>query len=377
MSCIYFDNAATTAIDPEVLATMLPFLQTNYGNPSSIHSLGRINKAAIEQARKTLAQLINCSSSEVFFNSGGTESNNTILQGAANNLGIRRIITSPIEHHCILHTCDDLLKSNQIDAVDYVNINTDGTVDMNHLEALLTSATQPTLVTLMHANNEIGTLLDLEHTAALCAKYNALFHTDTVQSLGHFKLDLQKVKIHFLTGSAHKFHGPKGIGFMYINADNMLKPFIHGGAQERNMRAGTENLYGIVGLAKALEIAYRDFDATKNHIEELNNYFKNQLKQAVAGVAFNGNQNGMSLSKVLNVSFPIHPKADLLLFNLDIAGICASGGSACSSGSDIGSHVLQSIKSDPKRTSIRFSFSKYNTKAEVDYTINKLADLFS
>ncbi len=377
MPTIYFDNAATTALAPEVLTSMLPYLQTHYGNPSSIHSLGRTNKVAIEQARKTVATTLNCATSEIFFNSGGTESNNTILRGAAKHLGIQRIITSPIEHHCVLHTCTDLLLNTHIKQLDYVTILPDGSIDYAHLAVLLSTSELPTLVTLMHANNEIGTILDLEVIAALCQKHNAFFHTDTVQSLGHAKIDLQKIKIHFLTGSAHKFHGPKGVGFMYIHANNMVNPFIHGGSQERNMRAGTENIYGVVGLAKALALAYEEFDATALHIATLRNHFKTTLSQAIEGVQYNGNQNGKALSKVLNITFPPHPKADLLLFNLDIAGICASGGSACSSGTDQGSHVLKAIDIDPLRASIRFSFSKYNTLKEVDYVVTKLKELFN
>jgi len=372
MKPIYLDNAATTAIDPEVLEAMHPYLYHHFGNPSAIHSLGRKSKAAIEAARKSIALLLNCSSAEIFFTSGGTESNNTILWGAAKYLDVLTIITSPIEHHCVLHTCEDLLREGLIQKLLYVNILKDGSIDYQHLEKLLQTSDTKTLVTLMHANNELGTLLDLDKVADICRAYNAYFHTDSVQSLGQIKIDMQKTTLHFLTGSAHKFHGPKGAGILYMRNTNTIKPMIQGGSQERNMRAGTENVYGIIGLAKALEIAYRDFDKNKQHITELKQYFILSLKANFENLIFNGPENENCLHKVLSVAFPDRYKTDLLLLNLDINGVCASSGSACSSGSEVASHVLQAINLPKNYVPIRFSFSKFNTLKEIDDTISIL-----
>jgi cysteine desulfurase len=230
----------------------------------------------------------------------------------------------------------------------------------------------------MHANNEIGTLLPLQLVGELCKKYNALFHSDTVQTMGHYALDLQTINVHFITCAAHKFHGPKGVGFLYINHRNKIAPFIHGGAQERNMRGGTENVYGIVGLAKALQLCYDEMEAHQNHIMELKDYMKSELEKKIKGIEFNGETSReKSLYTILNCRFPVHPDAEMLLFNLDIAGIAASGGSACSSGSNQGSHVLRGLGIDMEKASVRFSFCKYNTKAEIDFVVNKLVKLLT
>jgi len=371
---VYLDNAATTPLDPEVLKSMLPFMENHYGNPSSIHSFGRQTRAAIETARKSVAKLLNCSPAELFFTSGGTEADNQAIKCSIYDLGIRHAITSRIEHHAVLHTLEALEHSGVI-KLSFVNLTPTGHIDLTHLEELL-KKNERTFISLMHANNEIGNLLPLKKVGELAEKYNAVFHSDTVQTMGHYEINLKDLHIHFLTCAAHKFHGPKGIGFLYINSNIKVNPFIYGGAQERNMRGGTENVYGIIGLAKALEIAHQDMKAHQDHIQEIKNYMISQLQLHIPGVKFNGAGNENCLYTVLNVQFPPTENAEMLLFNLDINGIAASGGSACSSGSNQGSHVLRGIGSDMERPSIRFSFSKYNTKEEIDFVVKKLKTFF-
>ncbi len=369
---VYLDNAATTQLDPKVMEAMLPYLQQFYGNPSSIHSFGRETRAAIEKSRKLIANLFKVSPGEIFFTSGGTEANNMAMQCSVRDLGVTRIITSPIEHHAVTHTGEALKHEGKIQ-LQYVALHPDGSVDYENLEELLKSSDAKTLVSLMHANNEIGVLLDVERVSNLCAQYGAYFHCDTVQTVAHYALDLQKTKIHFISCAAHKFHGPKGIGFIYINSEAKIKPLIHGGAQERNLRAGTENLYGIIGLAKALEIAYAELDTVKQHITGLRDHMQKRLMEEIPGVQFNSDPNG--LYTVLNVNFPANDKSELLLFNLDIAGIAVSGGSACSSGTDIGSHVIAQLKRAPGTTAVRFSFSKFNTLEEIDFAVDKIREM--
>ncbi len=368
---IYLDNAATTEVDTEVLEAMLPYLKGNFGNPSSIHSEGRIARAAIESARKNVAKLIGASIGEIFFTSGGTESNNMALKCAVRDLGVTRIISSKIEHHCVLHSAESLQK--QKIQLDFVALDTKGRVLLDELESLLAQTPhQKTLVSLMHANNEIGTKINLEKIAALCHSYNAYFHSDTVQTVGHFPIDVEKIKLDFLSGSAHKFHGPKGVGFIYISKENQIQPFIDGGSQERNMRGGTENISGIVGLSKSLELAVRDMQTRREKIESLKNQLVSELLSNFEDIKFNGDWAGDTLYTVLSVSFPNTTKTDLLLLNLDIAGISASGGSACSSGVDAGSHVLAAIDSSDLRRTIRFSFSHHNTSEEINFLVNTL-----
>lgn len=371
---VYLDNAATTPLDPEVLEAMLPVMKEQFGNPSSIHGFGRQARALIEQARKTVAKLINASPSEIFFTSGGTEADNMAIRCTIDDLGITHAITSKIEHHAVLHTLEALAQKGTI-KLSFVNLDECGHIDLAHLEELL-AGNPRTLVSLMHANNEIGNLLPLKKVGELCAKYNAIFHSDTVQTMGHYNIDVQAAKVHFITCAAHKFHGPKGVGFLYVNGDVKINPLIYGGSQERNMRGGTENIYGIVGLAKALEVACRDMKAHQEHIQGLKSYMIRQLEEHIPQVEFNGDCKNNSLYTVLNVLFPPTDSAEMLLFNLDIAGIAASGGSACTSGSNQGSHVLRGINSDMARPSIRFSFSKYNTKEEIDYCVSKLKEMF-
>ncbi len=370
---VYFDNAATTAIDDEVLEAMMPFLKEHFGNPSTIYSFGRETRAAIEDARKTIAQLINAQTGEIIFTSGATESNNTAIKGAVNYLGVERIITSPLEHHCVEYSvefCRDQMKAETV----LVKIDNKGNVDLDDLKNLLASSDKKTLVTLMHANNEIGTLLDIEKVGALCKEYKALFHSDTVQTFAHLPIDVQKMQVDFISGAAHKFHGPKGVGFLYMRKQNKVRSLIHGGGQERGYRAGTENVYGIVGMAAAAKKAYSNLEADKRYISELKNYFISKLKENFSDVDFNGNTDECSLYTVLNVSFPPNDKSALLLFTLDLEGICCSGGSACGSGAAAGSHVVKALGKDENRISIRFSFSKHNTKEEVDYVVRKLKE---
>jgi cysteine desulfurase len=371
---IYLDNAATTAIHPDVVETMIPVLREQFGNPSSIHAYGRQVRTIIENARKKVAQLLNASPSEIFFTSGGTEANNMALRCSIHDLNLKHAITSPLEHHAVLHTLEDLAHRGEI-KLSLVKIDSKGNVDLKDLERLL-QENERSLVSLMHANNEIGTLLPLEEAAAICNKYNAVFHSDTVQTMGHYTHDLSKMNISFLSCAAHKFHGPKGVGFLYINKNITIKPFITGGAQERNMRGGTENVYGIIGLAKAFEIAYEHIDNDIKEITALKNYMRERLINEIPDININGEIGEKSLYTVLNVAFPPSENNEMLLFNLDIAGVACSAGSACSSGSNVGSHVLNAIKADPERAAIRFSFSRFNTKQEIDYTVEKLKELY-
>jgi cysteine desulfurase len=373
---VYLDNAATTKLDAEVLKAMLPLMTEDYGNPSSIHSFGRKTRSAIENARKTVSKLLNVTPAEIFFTSGGTEADNMAICQSVDTFGIKHIISSTIEHHAVEHTIKTLEKAGKVKA-SWVKLDNKGNVDLNHLEELL-KTNERSLVSLMHANNELGTLLPLKEVGELCEKYNAIFHSDTVQTMGHYKMDLKEIKVHFITCAAHKFHGPKGVGFLYMHHNYKLNPFIHGGAQERNMRGGTENLYGIVGLAKALEICFNEMEEHQKHIMELKDYMREKLIKNIPGIEFNGEtSHEKSLYTVLNCRFPKHPDGEMLLFNLDIAGIAASGGSACSSGSNQGSHVLRGIAIDMERPSVRFSFCKYNTKEEIDFVVNKLTELFA
>jgi cysteine desulfurase len=370
---VYLDNAATTPIDKEVLKSVYEVMESHYGNPSSIHTHGREVRTLIEKARKSVASLLHASPSEFFFTSGGTEADNMAIRCSIIDYGIRNVITSVIEHHAVLHSLQDLERSGLIQ-LNYVNIDESGSVDYQHLEELL-DIHERSFVSLMQANNELGTLTDIERVGELCEKYNAIFHCDTVQSMGHYPHDLNKLKVHFLVCAAHKLHGPKGVGFLYINHKIKINPMIFGGSQERNMRGGTENVYGIVGLAKALEIAYAEMEEHHQYIQGLKSYMIDQLRINIPGIEFNGETDSeKSLYTVLNVSFPEMDMAEMLLFSLDIAGISASGGSACSSGTNIGSHVLNGIQANPNRPAVRFSFSKYNSKEEIDYVIVKLKE---
>jgi cysteine desulfurase len=368
---IYFDNAATTALDPLVLEAMMPYLTEKFGNPSSIYSYGRETRLAIESARKSVAKILNAHPGEIFFTSGGTESSNTAIITAVRDLGCRHIISSPVEHHAVLHTVEHLHHMGRV-GLEWVKLLPDGHVDLADLEAKLAAAKEKVLVSLMHANNEIGNMIDLQQVGALCLRYDAIFHSDTVQTVGHFPINLHETPVHFITGAGHKFHGPKGVGLLYVSDKISIKPFVHGGSQERNMRAGTENLYGIVGFARALELATADYEKDSAYIGGIKRYMMESLQSALPDVRFNGDPLGRSLYTVLSVSLPKTEKSEMLLFNLDMEGICASGGSACTSGADQGSHVIRAIYPDSDRVTIRFSFSKHNTKEEVDKVVEKV-----
>lgn len=371
---IYFDNAATTPLDAEVAKAMQDAMANYYGNPSSIHREGRNARAAIEEARKRIAAHLGASIGEIFFTSGGTESNNMALKCAVRDLGIKRIISTPIEHHCVLHSIESLQAGQGVEAV-YLGLDEQGQPDLDQLRELLGRSEKPTLVSLMYANNEIGSMIDLGEVAQICEAAGALFHSDTVQAVGYYPFNLAETQLAFLTGAAHKFYGPKGVGFVYINSDNLVKPFIDGGSQERNMRGGTENIYGILGMAKALELAEAEMDARRQTILGVRSYLKQQLLAHFDGLVFNGDPE-RGHYKLLSVGFPPTPKADLLLLSLDIAGISVSGGSACSSGADAGSHVMAALKGeDSLYKTIRFSFSHHNTREEVDVVVAKLAEI--
>ena len=376
MKNIYFDNAATTPIDSRVVDAMIPILKENFGNPSSIHSNGRIARSVIEKSRKQVASFFNSNPSEFFFTSGGTEADNMILRCCVEDLGVTHIITSRLEHHAVLHTAEELRDAEGV-KLSLVNVCSKGIIDLNHLEELLKLGGK-TLVSLMHANNEIATKLPLKEVGEICKEYDALFHSDTVQTMGHYSFDFSDLNLHFATCAAHKFNGPKGIGFLYMRSDAQLKPMITGGAQERNMRAGTENIYGIVGLAKALELAYDGLEEHQRDIQILKSYMIKRLKEEISGVSFNGDSESTdSLYTVLNVCFPNSDVDEMFLYHLDIEGISVSGGSACSSGSNIGSHVLRGIGTSMERPSVRFSFGRFNTIAEVDKTVEVLTNIYS
>jgi cysteine desulfurase len=371
---VYFDNAATTQLDPEVFEAMRPLMLDMYGNPSSTHAHGREARSKVEYARKTVAQLLNTTPSEIFFTSGGTEGDNTAIRCSVEAYDLNHIITTEIEHKAVGQTAAKLAAEGKV-KVSYLELDSEGHINHDQLEALLKKNPR-SMVSVMHANNEIGTLQDIARIGEICDEHGAVFHSDTVQTMGHFRHDLQALKCHFLVGSAHKLHGPKGVGFLRVCKSKKIGRLIDGGGQERNHRGGTENVHGIIGMAKALEIAYRDMDEHQKHIQSLKTRMIERLRETVPGVAFNGDiREGHSLYTVLNVSFPPNEDNDMLLFNLDINGISASGGSACNSGANTGSHVLTGIKADPDRQGIRFSFGKYNTVEEVDYVIDKLAEI--
>lgn len=374
---VYLDNAATTAMDERVIEAMLPFMKSHYGNPSSVHRQGREVRTAIEKSRKKVAELLNTSPSEIFFTSGGTEADNTAIVCGIESHGITHAITSPLEHHAVLHTLEVCEKKGLI-KLSILDVNEKGEIDLNQLEELLRSNPN-SLVSLMHANNEIGNLNDLNKIGNLCKEYGAFFHSDTVQTMGHYVHNLKELPVNSLVAGGHKFHGPKGSGFLYVNKDKKIHPFIHGGAQERNMRGGTENVIGIIGITKALELAYSEMESHQAHVISLKNHFIKGIQEAIPGVTFNGLSGDIekSLYTVLNVSLPpSEANRGMLLFNLDLEGISASGGSACSSGATVGSHVLRALNHNPERDAVRFSFSRYNTIEEIDYTISKLKDLY-
>ncbi len=371
---IYFDNAATTPLDSEVFEAMLPILKDDFGNPSSSHSHGRKVKAQLEISRKSIASLLNVTPGEIIFTSGGTEADNMALRSSVESLGVKHIITSPLEHHAVLHTAEELSEKGKIE-LHLVSLTENGHIDLNSLENLLKLHSN-VLVSLMHANNEIGNLLDIEKVSNLCKQYNSYFHCDTVQTMGHYVFDFQKLGIDFAVGAAHKFNGPKGVGFLYVNKRLKIQPLITGGAQERELRGGTENVYGIVGMAKALEICYRDLEKKQTHIKALKKYIIEKVKSELPEICFNGDPEGNSLYTVLSLAFPPSVANEMLLFNFDLHGISVSGGSACSSGSNAGSHVIRALNKHLDCAPVRFSFGKYNTIEEADQVLAFVKSMF-
>ena len=375
---IYFDNAATTPLRTEVISSISEVMQECFGNPSSTHAFGRTAKTHIETARKEIAKQINAAPQEIIFTSGGTESDNMILHCAVKDLGVKRIISSPIEHHAVLHAMEALEQLFGISTA-YVKTDDKGVVDLGDLEALLKSSKEKTLVSLMHVNNEIGNVLDLEVVGELCHQYGSYFHTDAVQGIGHFTFDMETLPVDFLSAAAHKFHGPKGIGFSFVRKNSGLQSFIHGGAQERGLRAGTESVHNIVGMNKALKLAYENLEVERQKVLDVKNHFIDQITTVFPEVQFNGlcYDPNKSTYTLVNVALPIPKEKALMLdFHLDLNGIACSKGSACQSGSQSGSHVLNTIRSQKSEDwpSLRFSFSILNSKNEVDSLIQVLKD---
>jgi len=377
MKRVYLDNAATTPISKEIIELMSSLMKHQFANPSSTHSEGRKSKTIVEESRTIIAKILNTYPRNIFFTSGGTESDNMAIKMSIENYNIKHAITSRISHHAVLYPLEKLAKENKI-KLSYVKLDKNGLVSFSDLENLLENNSR-TFVSIMHANNEVGVIQDIKKIGLICQNYNAIFHSDTVQTIGHYHIDLQKINIDFLAASAHKFHGPKGIGFIYISDNVKISPFIIGGAQERNMRAGTENIHSISALAKAMQLAYENLDNDMTYIKKLKSYMIEKLKLYIPDVQFFSNSNDLdnSLYTVLTVSFPLTKNSEMLLFNLDIAGVSCSGGSACASGSNKGSHVLSYFDPNAKRTGIRFSFSKYNTFDDIDFTIQKLKNIFN
>ncbi len=372
---VYLDNAATTPLDPLVLDAMMPYMTEHFGNPSSTHAFGRKTKNAIEISRKKVADYLNAEPSEIIFTSGGTEADNMALRCGVMDLGVKRIITSCVEHHAVGHTAEHLRDHFNVQ-VEYVNLNQDGHVNVQHLEELLSDDSLKTMVSLMHGNNEIGNLISLEAISNLCKKYKAYFHSDTVQTMGHYRFDMKVLDIDFITCAAHKFHGPKGVGFLYINKNTPIEYMMSGGSQERGHRGGTENLYGIVGLAKAMEIAHDHMEEHQVSIQGLKTYMKEQLQEMIPTIIINGEENSeRSLYTVLSVCFPLSERSSMFLFNLDINGVCVSGGSACTAGSSVGSHVLAALPNSQNCQPVRFSFGRFTTKEEIDYALEKVREM--
>ena len=374
---VFFDNAATTPMAPEVIDVMTDIMKNHYGNPSSQHSFGRATRSIIETSRKKIANFLNTSPGNIFFTSGGTEADNMAIKCGIKDHNITHAITSKLSHHAVLHPLEELEKSGVI-KLSYVEVNEKGQVSLSNLKELLESHPR-TFVSILHANNEIGTIQDITAIGDICKEHNAIFHSDTVQTMAHYRYDLQKINVDFIAASAHKFHGPKGIGFVYISDNIKISPLLSGGSQERNMRAGTENLIGIAAISHAMEMAYEKMEEETEYIKRIKSHMIAELKKHIPQVKFNGMCDDIdnSLYTVLSCSFPETPMAEMLLFNLDIKGIACSGGSACTSGSNKGSHVIQEINPNSKRPSVRFSFSKYNTIEEVDYVVDVLKGLFS
>ncbi len=374
---VYLDNAATTSVAPEVIQAMVPVLTEMFGNPSSSHAVGRRSRVIIEQSRRSVAAHMHCHPSSIYFTSGGTEADNLALRSAVRDLGCTRIITSEAEHSAVIKTAKSLERSAGVQ-LDLVRHESDGQVDLVHLGELL-ALPGKAIVSLMHANNEVAIVQDLDRIGKICREAGALFHSDTVQTMCHYAFDLSTLPVDFITCSAHKFHGPKGIGFLYIRQGLQLGGQIEGGSQERAVRGGTESTHNIVGLTRAMRLAYDDLDAHVLHVRSLKKRMVDGLNAHFPDVRFNGNSDQPDrLYTVLNVSFPPHPKSGMALFLLDLEGVACSGGSACSSGATLGSHVLRALNyHDSDRASLRFSFGRYNTKEEVDYALEAIKRVFA
>lgn len=378
MNKIYLDNAATTPLSDKVIDAMVAAMKLNYGNPSSTHSFGQEAKALIEEERRKIAEYLKVQPNEIIFTSCGTESNNLIIKSCVEHLGVERIITSPMEHKCVAESVRDMKTRKNVEVV-YIRPNQKGDISLEDIEKALQSSDKKTLVTLMHANNEVGNIYDIEKIGELCQKYNALFHSDTVQTIGHLDLDFSKINIDFASCSAHKFHGPKGSGFAYIKKNTKLKCLISGGGQERDLRSGTENVTGIVGLGKALELCMDNLEAYKKHMQEIKDYAIQQLTEKISGIKFNGRSNEAenSLYTLVNVLLPF--KDPLIGLRLDMKGIAVSQGSACSSGAAKPSTVMMMILSDEELdncTPLRISFSHLTTKEEIDTLVKEVFNIY-
>ena len=374
---VFLDNAATTPMAPEIIEMMSEMMKTHFANPSSTHSYGRESKIVVEAARKKIAELLNTSPGSIFFTSGGTEADNMAIKCAIDDHKITHAITSKLSHHAVLYPLEDLAEAGKI-KLSYIDIDENGVVSLSHLKDLLANNPR-TFVSIMHANNEIGTIQDIKAIGDICKEYNAIFHSDTVQTIAHFPFNMQELNVDFMAASAHKFHGPKGVGFVYISESIQIKPMLRGGGQERNMRAGTENIYGIAALAMAMEMAYANLEKEVNYIKGIKKYMIEKLQTELDDVQFYGKCTDLdnSLYTVVSCHFPETDIAEMLLFNLDILGVACSGGSACASGGSKGSHVLSALTPDSKRPGIRFSFSKYTTKSDIDFAVEKLKELFT
>lgn len=372
----YLDNAATTPIASEVIETVCTLMKSEFGNPSSTHYFGRQAKAILETSRRSIAKTIHCQPGEIIFTSGGTEADNIAIHTALAN-GVQRIITTKIEHHAVGHTVEHLKNEYKDIVIHFLNVNEYGQINLTELSTLLSDGI-PTLVSLMHANNEIGTLIDLKQVGSICKQYNALFHSDTVQTMGHYPFNLADTPVDFITCAAHKFHGPKGVGFLYCSKALKPQTLIHGGAQERGFRGGTENLHNIAGLSKAIELAYTDLEEHQVYVQGIKSYMLKRLKESFPTLKVNGSENqNEALYTVLNVQLPSHPTSSMLLFTLDLKGVACSGGSACSSGSTKGSHVLEGIGASSELPSVRFSFSRFTTKEEIDFAVEQLQSIYA
>ncbi len=375
---VYLDNAATTPVAPEVARAMMEVYQTVHGNPSSTHAAGRKAKALVETSRRAIARHLNCPARSICFTSGGTEADNHAIQSSVRRLGVKRIVTSAAEHSAVIKASEMVGAEFNVEVVHVKHLPA-GEVDLADLETILGASSKKTLVSLMHANNEVGVMIDLKVISQLCRQHDALLHSDTVQTMGHYPMNLVDLDVDFLTCSAHKFHGPKGSGFLYVNPALRVEGMIVGGGQERLMRGGTENVAGIVGLRAAMDLAFVHMASHEAHVRQLKRLMVEGLKKEVPGVTFNGDSHKEDrLYTVLNVKFPPHPNSGMAVFLMDLEGIACSGGSACSSGATMGSHVLRALDfHEANKSSVRFSFSRYNTEGDIQRALVAASTVFA